>query len=334
MRCRLTRCQVPGAAKSLRKTIDSSEPSAGRFAMLIGFLHGKSAVALAEQNNRTGQAERIKQVALDAGADVVGIATVGAWDEHVPENRRPADILPNAQSVVVVGRRGPTAGAWRSPNHRLMEVNGYDFRNDVAAHAVADFIENEFNHYAIQAPGLPAGGHQPLFSMMLAAVLAGLGTRSLAANIILNPTYGLLYYSACITTLPLPADGVLEQDVCPHPMCVISFRKFGKTPCLAACPVEEGGCLDGSIDEDGRIDYSYYDRERCTSRAMNFGINSFQKAMQQIVAEEDEDSQSNMIKSDFFSRSCSSITFYKESVAQCFECMRVCPIGRSERKLK
>jgi ferredoxin len=56
--------------------------------------------------------------------------------------------------------------------------------------------------------------------------------------------------------------------------------------------------------------------------------------MQQIVAEEDEDSQSNMIKSDFFSRSCSSITFYKESVAQCFECMRVCPIGRSERKLK
>ena len=41
-----------------------------------------------------------------------------------------------------------------------------------------------------------------------------------------------------------------------------------------------------------------------------------------------------MIYSDFFSRSCSAITNYKESVAQCFECMRVCPIGRAERKLK
>ena len=41
-----------------------------------------------------------------------------------------------------------------------------------------------------------------------------------------------------------------------------------------------------------------------------------------------------MIHSDFFTRSTSAIAFYKESVAQCFECMRVCPIGRAERKLK
>ena len=233
-----------------------------------------------------------------------------------------------------MGVRGPTAGAWRSPKHRVMEVNGYDFRNDAAIHRVADAIETQYNHQAIQAPGLPTDGHLPQISMMLAAVLAGLGTRSLAANIILNPKFGLLYYSACITTLECEYDGMLEQDVCPHHMCVESYRRFGKTPCLAACPADEGGCLDGSIDDDGRIEYSYYDRERCVSRAMNFGINSFQKAMAQIVAEKDEDRQSAMIYSDFFSRSCSAITHYKESVAQCFECMRVCPIGRSERKLK
>ena len=67
---------------------------------------------------------------------------------------------------------------------------------------------------------------------------------------------------------------------------------------------------------------------------MHFVINSFQKDMAQVVTEEDEERQSAMIYSDFFSRSVSAITFYKESVAQCFECMRVCPIGRSERKLK
>ncbi len=292
---------------------------------------GDAAMKAQATENRTQQ---IKQFALESGADVVGIADPRAWDEHVPEGHRPYDILPGAQSVVVVGSRGPTAGAWRSPNHRVIEVNGYDFRNDAAIHRVADMIEMQYDYQAIQAPGLPTGGHLPPFSMMLAAVLAGLGTRSLAANIILNPKYGLLYYSACITTFKFDYDGMLEQDVCPHHMCVESYRRFGKTPCMAACPSDEGGCLDGAIDADGRIEYSYYDRERCVSRAMNFGINSFQKALAQIVAEEDTDRQATMIHSDFFSRSCSAITHYKESVAQCFECMRVCPIGRAERKLQ
>jgi len=282
----------------------------------------------------TDFAEQIKDVALKSGADVVGIAAVEAWDEYAPQGARPGDMLPGARSVVVVGSRGPTSGAWRCPDHRLMEISGYDFRNDVATHVVADYIERELDHYAIQAPALPVGGQQPLFSNMLAPVLAGLGTRSLAANIILNPKYGLLYYSSCITTLKLTPDPSLPQDVCPHPMCVATFRRIGKTPCMAACPSDDGGCLDGSIDEDGRIEYSYYDRERCVSRAMNFGINSFQKAMAQIVSEGDDDKRQTMIGSDFFTRSCSAVSFFRESVAQCFECMRVCPIGRSERKLK
>lgn len=296
--------------------------------------HIANGVATMNDRSPASRTQRIKQLALDSGADVVGIADPRAWEEHVPEGHRPYDILPGAESVVVVGSRGPTAGAWRSPNHRVMEINGYDFRNDAASHRVADAIEQEYDHQAIQSPALPTSGHLPPISMMLAAVLAGLGTRSLAANIILNPKYGLLYYSACITTLELEYDHMLEQDVCPHHMCVESFRRYGKTPCMAACPAEEGGCLDGSIDDQGRIEYSYYDRERCVSRAMNFGINSFQKALAQIVTEQDAERQATMIHSDFFSRSCSAITHYKESVAQCFECMRVCPIGRSERKLK
>lgn len=284
--------------------------------------------------NSDEKTRQVKEVAINAGIDVVGIAPAERWDDAAPEGHRPADILPGARSVVVLGTRGPTAGAWQSPDHRFMEVNGYDFRNDLIVQIVADFIEREFDHYAIMAPALSVSGHQPVMSMMLAAVLAGLGTRSLAANIILNPRYGLLYYSACITTLELIPDPMLVQDVCPHPMCVATYRKIGKTPCTAACPSDDGGCLDGEIDEDGRIAYSYFDRERCTSRAMNFGINSFQKAMEQIVTEDDPESQTNMINSEFFTRSCSAISSFRESVAQCFECMRVCPITRPERKLK
>ena len=281
-----------------------------------------------------GRAEDIRRLALESGVDVVGIAPVARWNDFVPVGSRPCDILPGARSVVVVGVRGPSAGAWQSPDHRLIEMNGYDFANDRVIHIVADHIEREYGFQAIQAPGLPIGGHQPAFSMMLAAVLSGLGTRSFAANIILNPKYGLLYYSACITTLELPVDAMLEQDVCPAPMCVTVYKAGGRTPCQAACPSDDGGCLHGTIGPDNRIESTYYDRERCVSRAMNFGINSFQKGLEQIANEDDPENRRMMIHSDFFTRSASAIAFYKESVAQCFECMRVCPIGRAERKLK
>jgi len=285
---------------------------------------------MSEQSERTG---RIKEVGRAAGAMVVGVAAVDAFNEFVPEGHRPADLLPGAQSVVVAGNLGPTAGAWRCPDHRVMEINGYDFRKNVAIHVMSDFIEREYGYQAIQAASLPTAGHQAPMSMMLAAVLAGLGTRSLAANIILHPEYGMLYYAALLTTLPLDADHVLEKDVCPAPPCVQMYRKLGTTPCLASCPKDEGGCLDGEIGPDGRIAYSYYDRERCTARSQNFGISGLQKSLLDIVNEEDPERRRTMIYGDFFTQSVSSACFYKESVAQCFECMRVCPVGRASKRL-
>jgi len=67
---------------------------------------------------------------------------------------------------------------------------------------------------------------------------------------------------------------------------------------------------------------------------MNFGIGSFQKALTEIVNEDDSEKRSSMIHSDFFTQNLSALSYYKESVAQCFECMRVCPVGRPLRKLK
>lgn len=279
-------------------------------------------------------AEPIKEIGKAAGALVVGVVAVEAFNEFVPEGHRPQDILPGARSVVVAGNQGPTAAAWKCEDHRVMEITGYDFRENVAIHVMCDTIEREYGYRALQAPSLPTSGHHPPMSMMLAAVLAGLGTRSLAANIILHPDYGLLYYAALVTSLPLEPDNPLEKDACPTPHCVQMFRELGKTPCMASCPSDDGGCLDGDIDEDGRISYSYYDRERCHARSMNFGIGSVQKSLVDIVSEEDPERRSAMIESDFFTQSLSAVSFYKESVAQCFECMRVCPVGQNQRRLQ
>ncbi|MGH7301749.1 MAG: hypothetical protein ACRELZ_00515, partial [Candidatus Rokuibacteriota bacterium] len=225
--------------------------------------------------------EQLKAVGLEAGARVVGIAAVEAFREKVPEGYRPEDILPGARSVVVAGGDGPTAGAWRSPDHRVMEITGYDLRENVAVHAMCDFIEGTLAHHAIQAPSLPVHGHEPPMSMMHAAELAGLGTRSLAAHIILNPEYGLLYYAALITTLPLEPDQPLAEPACPHPGCVAMYKRIGTTPCLRVCPA----CLAGTV-QDGRIQQSTYDREKCHSRAQTYGIGSFQKGLLQIVNED------------------------------------------------
>lgn len=277
--------------------------------------------------------DAIKQVGLSAGATVVGVAAASAFNEYVPVGHRPDDILPGVTSVVVAGTPGPSNAAWQSPNRRLMEITGYDFRENVASLVMAEYIETEHGYQAIQAPSLPTSGEQPPMSMMLAAVLAGLGTRSIAANIILNPTYGLLYYAATLTTMPLMPDHQLEDNVCPARSCVKLYEMEGRTPCMAVCPAEEDGCIDATI-EDGQITSSYYDRERCSTRAMNFGIRGHIKQVELLTNLDDIEERRKVLYSDDFRRNLAGIGRFKESVAQCFECMRVCPVGRYRRKLK
>ena len=54
----------------------------------------------------------IKEVGLRAGATVVGVAAVDAFNEYVPVGHRQADFLPGAKSVVVSGSLGPSNAAW------------------------------------------------------------------------------------------------------------------------------------------------------------------------------------------------------------------------------
>src|SRR4029450_3167187 len=80
--------------------------------------------------------ERVKQTGVQFGAWVVGVAEPAPWDDYGPEGHRPGDVLPGVRSVVVAGAKGPTNGGYRSPNHRVMEVAGYDFRENVAVHGM------------------------------------------------------------------------------------------------------------------------------------------------------------------------------------------------------
>lgn len=271
------------------------------------------------------------EFAKKGGALVVGIADAAAFTA-APEGHRPTDFLPGAKSVVVVGGAQPRAADWQSPIASTMETGSTSDRINALALKTAHQVERNYGYYALIAPAGVDRGGQPFLSVALAAELAGCGSRSLAGPV-LNGEYGFMYYAALITTLDLPADGPVDQPVCPAPECLEMWTAEGTTPCLATCPIDSGGCLGGRI-KDGRIAETRYDRARCTTRSQTYWVPGFQKALQVALKEKDPAKRSMIINSSGFTRALWSITYSGVSQAQCFECMRVCPAGRPKQELR
>lgn len=289
-----------------------------------------SVEASVQHEEMEAAAERIKAFAQAQGAPMVGVASVEAINEQAPPGARPTEILPDVESVVAVGVESSPGGAWRIPDPRLMGVisNNRLSRAKDVAFQVAAFIEDEFGYYAMPygTYALAAGGWDPVLSFKLCAELAGIGSRSLAGGMILNEDHGFPYIGICLTTMPLPADGPVEEDACPHHSCVKMWERFGTTPCINICPM----CLSGAIDEDGNIEYWAYDRQRCAPRA-NYTRPRLLNMLCEIMAESDPEQQQMLLHGPEFSHHLSAIANTTEISGQCFECIRVCPVDRNRR---
>lgn len=271
----------------------------------------------------------LEAFARKGGARVCGVADAASFDDFAAEGFRPTDLLPNARSVFVVGGSAPRAGDWASPEHAHLETMGTTDRINSLGLKVAKFIESRFGFYALFVPPGLNKGNRPFLSIALAAELAGCGSRSLAGPI-LHRELGMLYYSAIITTLPLEADGPEQTPACPAPECVEMWKAEGTTPCIRVCPLKDGGCLDGEI-RDGRFVTRRYDAARCTSRVYTHWIPGFQKGLQAALDEPDKRKRKMILYSSFFTKTLWSMTYSAQSQGQCYECMRVCPVGFEER---
>ena len=275
---------------------------------------------------------RIKEFALKRGALVCGVASAESFDGVAPDGHRPWDLLPAARSVVVVGGAPPRAGDWISPLHEHQESMGTSQRIAPVGRQLASYIEEELGYYALFVPGGVGGGNRPFLSVMLAAELAGLGSRSLAGPI-LHEKYGMLYYATVVTTLPLDPDPPLATPACPAPSCAEMWEREGTTPCIDVCPAKAWGCLDGRI-ENGRFVRTEYKRDLCQTRVYTNWVGGFQKALEATLNEPDKEARKMLLYGSFFTRSLWSITYSGQSQAQCFECMRVCPVGQEYRTKK
>ena len=260
------------------------------------------------------------------GALAVGVADLSAVERICPPGYRPTDIMPRVKSIIALGVGGQTQGAWSVPAKVMGYFGSTETRAYSIAYGLAFFIESKFGMRSIYCPpdmDPEAGPRVPLQSLKVHAEMAGIGARSLAGDILLHPDYGYMYFASVFSEIELPPDKPLENNPCPAPSCVSMYRKIGKTPCMKFCPVQ---CLDGEIDKDGNQKVMHYDMAACAEMTQQY--ESVPAAiMEAIQATEEADREDALFDPD------NKILWYKMSVgsggllAQCFECMRVCPIA-------
>ena len=260
------------------------------------------------------------------GALAVGVADLETLERIAPPGHRPTDLMPKVKSVIALGVGGQTQGAWAVPAKALGYFGSTEGRAYTIAYGCAFFIENRFGIRSIYCPpdmDTEAGPRVPLQSLKLHAEVAGIGARSFAGDILLHPDFGYMYFASVFTELELPPDEPMKENPCPAPSCVSLYRKTGQTPCMKFCPVQ---CLSGEIDEDGNQAVMRYDMAACAEMTQQF------EAVPSMIADAVE-AKDEVEREDALFDADQKILWYKMSVgsggllAQCFECMRVCPIA-------
>ena len=271
-----------------------------------------------------------KQAVLDyclrKGALAAGVADLAALERIAPPGHRPSDLMPKVKSVISLGVGGQTQGAWSVPAKAMGYFGSTETRAYTIAYGAAFFIESKYHKPSIYCPpdmDNEKGPRVPLQSLKLHAEVAGIGARSLAGDILLHPDFGYMYFASIFTELELPPDQPMAENPCPAPSCVSMYRQIGRTPCQKFCPVQ---CLSGHIDEDGKQAEMHYDMAACAEMSQQYEAVPAMLA-EAMAAEDDGSREAALFDPD------NKMLWYKMSVgsggllAQCFECMRVCPIA-------
>lgn len=269
---------------------------------------------------------RIVEYCKRRGALAVGVADLSALERIAPAGYRPSDLMPRVKSVISLGVGGQTQGTWQLPAKAMAYSGSTETRAYGVAYGCAFFIEKEFGAPSVYVPPDldPEGGPRvPLQSLKLHAEVAGIGARSLAGDILLHPEFGFMYYASVFTELELPSDAPLAENPCPAPSCVNMYRSVGRTPCMKFCPAQ---CLNGEVDENGRQKVMRYDMAACAEFTQEY--EAVPKILAEAVgAEARASGAEGLLDPD------RKMLWYKVSAgsggwfAQCFECMRVCPIA-------
>jgi ferredoxin len=189
--------------------------------------------------------ESVKEKAKSLGADLVGVASIERF-EGLSDNAHPRSILPEAKSVVVVGRaipRGTLRGIEEGTNWGIYRDFGLTTLEEYFIPHIIYHLTRFFEDHGCEAipifpyprefasEGAPVGEGKPapdvIVDICYAATAAGLGEIALA-GVFLTPRFGPLQrFNMLITDAPLEPSPILTEPICDR--CL---------KCLEACPYE------------------------------------------------------------------------------------------------
>jgi len=188
--------------------------------------------SIMEESNVDNLTQAVKEHARQSGADLVGIAGIARFKDVHPQHN-PLSIMPEAKSVIVVGRRitrGTLRGVEEGTNLGLYGMYGYDWLDNrfvaITTFRTAEFIEDHRWEAVPLAPlppqippsGIPVKPGLPAPNVMVdledAAVRAGLGEIGYC-RAFLSPRFGPRQrFQAILTDAELEPDPILEAPIC------------------------------------------------------------------------------------------------------------------------
>ena len=269
------------------------------------------------QKKASGELTRkIKRKTLSLGADLVGIASPKAMEKYPDQYQWIEKILPppGTNAIIVAGVRIPPSvleTSRENPRIAQFSTQGLYAKLIQIAQDLSLFLDDLGYRSAAIPTHLPVPmtaeglGLKAEVSHRHTALEAGLG--NLGKNgLLLTPEFGpRVRFVSILTDAPLAADKPLSKRLCND--CL---------KCVKACPVQ-------AIGEDGKVNVFV-----CAPNILKHGLPGLVRFATEI-AKADLEKKKELIRSpefwEYWQNLNTGIFYY------CFECLRVCPIGKKKQ---
>ncbi len=252
-------------------------------------------------------AEKVKAVAIDAGADLVGIASADCI-ETTPNRRGPRNVLPEAKSVVVFAKR-MLVGSIECASDVVSTYQNLALYHELerTSYSLGVYLEKKGYRSATIPAYIPVEmtletkGFVGVVSLRHVAQAAGLGKIG-KSNILVTPDLGpRIRLGAVVTTASLDPDQAFDQDLCRD--CSL---------CVDACPV-------GALSQPDKTHTG-----RCVRQILPYGLSSVIKYLTQALDQPAEKTKESFLEPDFWNLYQSLQMGMQYG---CHACMNACPVG-------